>query len=116
MCDNCEEKILELADGQELIQEENTENYTNDYVLPFLEIPFEAYDADEFAKGIQEYSNLCGKLSALINVGGISGDSALNYLMNHEILENAVEIAKINADMNIQMSKNRSVLVENNQI
>jgi hypothetical protein len=116
MNNGCEDKTLELTDGQELTQEETIENCTNDYVLPFLEIPFEAYDADEFAKGMQEYSNICGKLSALINVGGISGDSALNYLMNREILENTLEVAKINADMNIQMSKNKSVLVENSQI
>lgn len=56
------------------------------------------FDADNFAKGVNSASELCGKLAALMSVG-IEGETALNYLLERELniraMKTQVELARM---------------------
>jgi hypothetical protein len=79
--------------------------------LPPFEIDLEEYDLEEFQRGIHETSYLAGKITALLNVG-LSESFILDYLLNQETIKHNLETAKINKDMNVEMSKNHKVTQE----
>lgn len=115
MCDNCEVREIESIEEQEMESPEYISgNYENSFISPF-EIPIEAYDTDRFYKGIEEFSELCGKITALVNVG-IHPSEALGYIMNQENIKHGADIAVITKDMNVEMSKNQIINFEKNQL
>lgn len=69
------------------------------------------YNISEFQKGIDSMSDICGKITALVNTG-VSPDAALNYIteitINKEASDMNIEISKINANSNIEASKHAS--------
>jgi hypothetical protein len=118
MCEDCKDNGFNEVNVDEYTEELNDEfisgNYENSFLSP-IEIPFEYYDTDKFIKGIEEYSELAGKLTALINVG-IHPSEALNYIMSKEINENNIKISEINKSMNEVVSKNQIVNFDKTQI
>ena len=59
------------------------------------------YDKDEFQAGLNEYSRLAGKFTALMNVG-LTPELALGYLVN-------METAIMTKEMNIEMAKHGAI-------
>lgn len=106
MSEQNKEEILEI--GSEELQELLG---ASDDKLPPIEIPMEWYDTDEFHKGIHEGSYLAGYITSLLNVG-VSESFVLDLLMNKETIKHNIEVAKINKEMNIEMSKNQKATQE----
>lgn len=77
--------------------------------LPPIEIDFEDYDAVEFKRGVEETSYVAGKITALFNAG-LSESSVLDYLLTTASIKHNKEVAEINKDMNIVISKNHKVV------
>lgn len=107
MSEHKNEEVLEL--DQEQLQE--LLGGSAEDKLPPIEIPMEWYDEKEFHKGIHEGSFLAGYITSLLNVG-VSEGFVLDLLMNKETINHNLEVARINADMNIEMSKNTKATQE----
>jgi hypothetical protein len=101
------EEILEI-DTDQLQEIMNIEDIDR---LPPIEIDFDDFDADEFQRGINDTSYLCGKVTALLNCG-LSEGFILDYLLNQETIKHNLKTAKINRDMNVEMSKNQKATQE----
>lgn len=100
MAEHENEEVLELDPEQlqELLGGSASET------LPPIEIPMEWYDEKEFQKGIDDTSYIAGVITALLNTGVDQG-FVLDYLLNKETVKHNLEVAKINKDMNVEMSK-----------
>lgn len=79
--------------------------------LPPIKIEVEQYDLDEFDRGIKETSYIAGKITALFNAG-LSEGSVLEYLLSTESINHNIKVAKINKEMNVEMSKNHKATQE----
>jgi hypothetical protein len=106
--DEKKEEILELNADQ---LEELLNNSDIDDKLPPIEIDFDDYDIDEFQRGLNDASYLAGKVTALLNCG-LSEGFILDYLLNQETIKHNLETARINKDMNVEMSKNQKATQE----
>jgi hypothetical protein len=101
------DEILELDEEQlELLG-----GVTDIDKLPPIEIELDQYDQDKFDKGIKDTSYTAGVITALFNAGFSEG-SILDYLLSTETIKHNLEIAKINKDTNIEMSKNQKATQE----
>jgi hypothetical protein len=102
MTEQPKEQVLEIdADQLQGLMSESD-------ILPPIEIPMEWYDTVEFHKGIHEASYLAGKITALLNAG-VSESFVLDYLLNQATIEHNLETARINKEMNVEVSKNAKV-------
>ncbi len=104
--ENKETKIDEttLNELNECICDETEETPSADEIATMFITPIckcdigEAhFDADEFQRGLNEYSCLAGKFTALMNVG-LTAEMALSYIVNSET-------AILTKEMNIEMAK-----------
>jgi hypothetical protein len=120
MCDRCSEiekefgtdelEQLEEFDSLESIQGA----YENSFLQP-LEVSIDLYDNDDFIAGFNSFQKLAGSIVALTNIG-LHVSDALNYISNQENIKHNLEIAKINSEMNIQISKNQQAIADKNQL
>lgn len=107
-----------LVSGEEL-DSAGMNDYIKEYILvmPKDELSKCIYDKKSFQSGINKVSELCGAITALVNVG-INPSKAMNYLVEKDstelMLENSIQIAKIQADATIKSSKNESVNFQKN--
>ena len=64
-----------------------------------------AFDSTKFKNGVDSMSELCGKITALVNVG-ITPSMALTYLSDTDaikaFMEHNLKVSEINADANIK--------------
>ena len=64
-----------------------------------------AFDLDKFKNGVDSMSELCGKITALVNVG-ITPSMALTYLSDTDaskaFMEHNLKVSEINADANVK--------------
>lgn len=92
-------------DEDEDTSDDDFEVSTDDFLAQYA---MDSIDIESFTKGVEDVSELCGKISALIAVG-IEPGQALAYLSNVQDGEisykNNVEIAKIQADAQKDASK-----------
>jgi hypothetical protein len=79
--------------------------------LPPFEIELEQYDLEGFDKGIKDTSYTVGVITALFNAG-FSESSVLDYLLSTETIKHNLEVAKINKETSIEMSKNQKAAQE----
>lgn len=105
MSEETKEQIFELDENQ--LQE----MLGGSDKLPPIEIPFEFYNDEEFYRGISETSYLSGVITAMLNAG-VSESFVLDYLLNKENITHNIEVAKINKEMNIEMSKSQKATQE----
>lgn len=107
------EKIFRcLCEDESDDEDEDEDTSDDDFEVPtddFLaQYAMDSIDIESFTKGVEDVSELCGKISALIAVG-IEPGQALAYLSNVQDGEisykNNVEIAKIQADAQKDASK-----------
>lgn len=107
------EKIFRcLCEDESDDEDEDEDASDDDFEVPtddFLaQYAMDSIDIESFTKGVEDVSELCGKISALIAVG-IEPGQALAYLSNVQDGEisykNNVEIAKIQADAQKDASK-----------
>jgi hypothetical protein len=101
------EEILEI-DADQLQELMNNADIDK---LPPIEIGFEDYDVKEFERGLHDTSYLAGCVTALLNAG-VSESFVLDYLLNKETIKHNLETARINKEMNIEMSKNQKASQE----
>lgn len=66
------------------------------------------YDDDEFQRGIDEYSYVCGALTALCNAG-LSPSEAIEYIVNKDTIQHNLEVTKIGANATVESSKYASI-------
>ena len=63
------------------------------------------FDSTKFKNGVDSMSELCGKITALVNVG-ITPSMALTYLSDTDaskaFMEHNLEVSEINADANVK--------------
>jgi hypothetical protein len=101
------EEILEI-DADQLQELMNVDDIDK---LPPIVIPLEDFDAEEFQRGIHETSYVAGQITALFNAG-LSESSVLDYLLSTQTIKHNIEVARINKEMNIEMSKNQKASQE----
>ena len=74
-------------------------------------------DIEAFKKGISSVSELCGAITALVNVG-INPHKAMDYIVDKEaskeIFENNLAVAKIQTDANISTLKSEIASMQKN--
>lgn len=74
-------------------------------------------DVEAFKKGISSVSELCGAITALVNVG-INPHKAMDYIVDKEaskeIFENNLAVAKIQGDANISALKSEIASMQKN--
>lgn len=96
-----EQKILIMFAEPVLVDRKNIEDLT--------------FDRVDFNKGLKDSSYISGFYTGLVN-SGWDQECAMNYLMaklSHEI---GLEIAKINASSNIEVSKNTPMVLEKQNV
>jgi len=100
------EKVLEPVEltSEELGELLSGSEDMDDKLPPFL-MELEDYDVEEFKRGIHESSYLAGKITAILNAG-FSESSALDLILSMETVKHNIEVAKLNKEMNVEMSKN----------
>lgn len=66
------------------------------------------FDKKEFKKGVDKLSEICGSVTALVNVG-ITPDMALQYLSDRELtmknLDNTYELSKLNTETALKQTQ-----------
>lgn len=81
------------------------------------EVKDTSIDVEAFKKGISSVSELCGAITALVNVG-INPHKAMDYIVDKEaskeIFENNLAVAKIQADANISTLKSEIASMQKN--
>jgi hypothetical protein len=102
---------------EELTQEQfQEETYvTSPVELEMSDVEFLDINQNEFAKGINEASYISGYYTALVN-SGMSLEFAQNYLLNVLACNMSIEIAKINAQSNVDVSKHQQIVMEKNSL
>ena len=60
-------------------------------------IPSIKYDKDSFQGGVNDFSDVCGGMAAMINLG-VTPDKAVDYFMQILRVQADVEIARCNLD------------------
>lgn len=73
------------------------------------------FNKNEFQRGLDEISYVCGMLTGLMNIGLNSVD-ALNYLVNIKVLENNIKVSEINKEASIDVAKETSLQIEKNSL
>lgn len=100
----CEDESDDEDDDED-VSDDDFEVPTDDFLSEYA---IDSMDIEAFTKGVEDVSELCGKISALTSVG-IEPGQALAYLSNVQDGEisykNNVEIAKIQADAQKDASK-----------
>jgi hypothetical protein len=110
MAEQNKEEILELGEDQ-LDQLQELLSGSESDKLPPIVLEVEQYDLDEFQRGIKDASYLAGTITAILNAG-VSEGFVLDYLLNKETIKHNLETARINKDMNVEMSKNHKATQE----
>ena len=81
------------------------------------EVKDTSIDVEAFKKGISSVSELCGAITALVNVG-INPHKAMDYIVDKEaskeIFENNLAVAKIQGDANISALKSEIASMQKN--
>lgn len=104
------------------IKNEDLEDYMIDNIVKFKNNDNLAkcnIDIDLFQKGINSVSEMCGIISALVNIG-INPHKALDYIVDKNstelMINNNTEIAKINAEASVKSSKYELANLQKNTI
>ncbi len=66
------------------------------------------YDVEQFQAGVDEYSNVAGKITALLNAG-LTPELALGYIVN-------METAIMTKEMNIEMAKHGAIAKDKSEM
>lgn len=121
MCEQCEtEQSSPLLENDELEVQDSDQpimffeplKISTDNLVECENIQF---DKDEFIRGLKDTSRVCGMYTALLNAG-FSLDDAIAFIFNDQSIKNNIELAKIQSNAQIEVSKNKSVLVDNSQL
>lgn len=117
MCDECkcQDQELEQNANTEELQYELEEVQSQEEILPVIQMDFADYDEDKFYQGIQEASYYAGFYTACKNAGMMAVD-IVNILLNKENIDFNLKATKMNADMNLEVSKNQSIVADKNAI
>lgn len=91
------------------------DNDCDDIGFPCILDTFPKYDFEKFQTGVNNMSELCGKITALQNVG-LSALEAVKTLNDRETIDLEIEAIKISAKASIEVSKNTSVSIDKQQI
>lgn len=73
------------------------------------------FDEDEFKKGVNSISFICGQITGLINVG-IPATEAIGYVMNNEVLKQNKDVTILTGKNNLEIAKARKIAIEKNEI
>ena len=107
MEENKRKELIDLGEVEELLDDIDK--------MPPIEIDLESYDQEQFFKGIEDSSYLCGKITAMLNAG-CSEDFVLTYLLNKETIEHNLDTLKLSNQAQIEISKNQKVLLEKQEL
>lgn len=113
-------EIVPLSD---FLTDETTENNEAPILDNVITLNFKnetkdvSIDIEAFKKGISSVSELCGAITALVNVG-INPHKAMDYIVDKEaskeIFENNLAVAKIQGDANISALKSEIASMQKN--
>lgn len=113
-------EIMPLSDflTDEVAENNEAPILDNVIILNFKnEVKDVSIDIEAFKKGISSVSELCGAITALVNVG-INPHKAMDYIVDKEaskeIFENNLAVAKIQADANISTLKSEIASMQKN--
>lgn len=100
----------------ELIQDEIQEGVDTlkaEYFLPLDLDNLEGikFDKKAFQKGINDISEMCGKICALTNVG-ITAQDALSFMINERTIEHNLTNQKLINDNNVDIAKIQAVKID----
>lgn len=95
---------------QDIISNDNIDSnsgYIDEFIISIdtKSVSNIAFDLDKFKNGVDSMSELCGKITALVNVG-ITPSMALTYLSDTDaskaFMEHNLKVSEINADANVK--------------
>ena len=112
-CD-CEE-----CNGEELYTQEQVLDIVEE-ITPKIFISTEScggieLDKKEFAKGVKEVSNICGRISAILSTG-VSKESVIDIIMNLQNIEFNKIVNTENNNTNKETAKLQNIQVQSQQI
>lgn len=97
-------------DLSELVGESDITN-----TLPPIELDMEDFDIDEFERGISDTSYDAGVITTLLNTGVTEG-FVLDYLLNKATIDHNIQLAKLNNETQIQISKNQKIALDKQEL
>lgn len=121
MCEQCETGETELDKEQSPTQFQGEDNQTVTLVFEPIGIDTEnlaedvEFDNDEFRRGLKEASYLGGLYTGLLNAG-FPLEDASNYIFAKMNADMNIKIAELNSQAQIQVSKNKSEVIDNQQL
>ena len=95
---------------QDIISNDNIDSnsgYIDEFIISIdtKSVSNIAFDLDKFKNGVDSMSEICGKITALVNVG-ITPSMALTYLSDTDaskaFMEHNLRVSEINADANVK--------------
>lgn len=124
--DITKEEVLEMmnnppVENVEYHSEEQIEDYIYENIIELntLDVSELTLDATKFKTGMDSVAELCGAITALVNVG-ITPSKAMEYLMEKEAAQEAmkhnIEMGNIQANAAIESAKYESVLTQRNSL
>lgn len=108
-----EQEEIVTIDAEQLQELMGSES-DNDKLPPII-IEMEDYNMEEFQRGIDETSYLCGQIVSLLNTG-VSEQFVSDLILNRETIAHNLETARINKDTSIAVSKNQRVTMEKQEL
>lgn len=118
------EEVLQMMNdnGQDATYDvQNDSDYISDTIILLDTDRLSNFSLDEasFKKGIDSVSELCGAITALVNVG-ITPSKAMEYLIDkaaaREAMAHNIEMANIQAKATVESSKYESVAIQKNSL
>ena len=109
-------KDINIEEIMESLNLEDKENSDFDYIADILPLDCSelcscTIDKPDFQRGINDFSYVCGAITALTN-SGLSPEQALDYITNRETMEHNMKISELTANTNIECAKYASVKLE----
>lgn len=100
-----EESIEEFKNDIGGLNIEPCEEVLNVIELDCEDLYKESIDVENFRDGIEDYSFVCGAITALCNVG-LTPTEAIEFISNRETIEHNIKVTEMSAKASIEASKN----------
>lgn len=116
----CENKINNIEDIIQNIQNEPEETekmifFCDPILVNLKEVENLTLNKQEFNRGLKDSSYISGFYTGLINVG-FDHEYAINLILTKMHSDMNIEMAKINANSNVEVSKNTPMVLEKQQV
>lgn len=109
MIEYVEKDTEESVDIEGIMLGEEEEAEEEELTISIIKLPLQTIDGidldqEEFKKGVKEYSNVAGAISALVSAGAMPSE-ALEFVLNYKAVEANVKMNKDKCKAQVDASK-----------